>query len=147
MLVAFGLDEKVGIRFSPKKNEKVEFVSGGFMMIKKKVFNELMGFDENYFMYIEDMDLCYRAHKKGYGVHFLPYGSIIHQGQGSSSRAFAIEHIFKGLTIFYNKNKKGELSYLRFLLRFKAALIIFMGTILRDYQLVAGYRKAVRKIT
>lgn len=116
------------------------------MMLKRSSFEELGGFDEDYFMYIEDMDLCFRAQKMGMQVYFLPFGELKHQGQGSSSREFAIVNIYKGLFIFYKKHKRGSISYLRFLLRFKAALIIFIGSVLRNYRLVASYRKAASKL-
>jgi GT2 family glycosyltransferase len=51
-LIILGLDEVMGVRFSSKKIRKVDFVSGGLMMVKKSIFLKLGGFDENFFMYV-----------------------------------------------------------------------------------------------
>ena len=52
---------------------EVDWVSGGAMIIRKNIFSELGGFDEKYFMYYEDADLCLRAAKKGYKVIYYPF--------------------------------------------------------------------------
>ena len=96
LLIVLGLDEALGVRFSPSKLSKVDFVSGGFMMVRSKLFKSLNGFDENFFMYIEDMEFCYRAKKSGFETYFTPDVSISHTGHGSSNRAFAICNIYKG---------------------------------------------------
>src|SRR3990172_5900863 len=58
LILTLGLDEALGFRFSPGQLQEVDFVSGGFMMVRSDVFRNLGGFDENYFMYVEDIDLC-----------------------------------------------------------------------------------------
>ena len=63
----FGLTRK-----SPKKIEKVDWVSGACMMIKKELFERLSGFDEHFFMYIEDMEFCYRVKRLGYTIYYFP---------------------------------------------------------------------------
>lgn len=47
---------------------QTDFVSGSLMIIKKEVFDRIGLFDENYFMYYEDVDFCYRAKKAGFKV-------------------------------------------------------------------------------
>lgn len=145
LLFCAGLEEKFGLRFSPSISTKVDYVSGGFMMIRREIYNELLGFDERYFMYVEDMDLCFRAKKLGYDTYFLPMATIKHAGQGSSSREFAIINIYKGLIHFFAKNNgKVHLLYVKSLLRIKAALIIFIGSLVGKYDLVTTYKKALR---
>lgn len=63
----------------------VDWVSGASMIIRKDLFHKLGGFDENFFMYFEDMDLCWRIKKRGYLVWFLKNYSIIHFGGKSST--------------------------------------------------------------
>lgn len=146
-LFSLGMESFFGLRFSPDCNTKVDYVSGGFMMVRADVFSELSGFDEKYFMYVEDMDLCYRAQKLGYDTHFLSFASIRHAGQGSSGKEFAIVNIYKGLVHFHSKNKGlVNVSYVRRLLRAKATLIIFIGTLLGKYDLVSTYKKALQAI-
>jgi GT2 family glycosyltransferase len=64
---------------------EVDWVSGGAMLIRKELFDELGGFDEDFFMYFEDVDLCLRAKKKGYKIVVNPLSRIFHQS-GQSFR-------------------------------------------------------------
>lgn len=52
----------------PVRYRKLFYVEGSAMMIRKSVFNELEGFDEDYFMFYEDVDLCWRARLAGYRI-------------------------------------------------------------------------------
>lgn len=146
ILLAFGLEEVFGVRFAPRKEKKVDFVSGGFLMIRKSLFDRLNGFDENYFMYIEDSDLCYRAKKIGYTTLFSPLASIKHVGQGSSNRTFAVVNIFKGL-IYFNK-KKGMIPYhfVRFLLLLKSNVLVLIGKMMNNKYLTETYLAAKENI-
>lgn len=56
----------VGQRYRPQPNKPVHWVSGAFMVFKSSVFRELGGFDERYFMYCEDVDICLRMQLAGY---------------------------------------------------------------------------------
>lgn len=127
------------------KIKKVDWVSGGFMMVRNSVFRKLEGFDENFFMYIEDMEFCYRAKKSGFMTYLYPHASVIHISQGSSSRSFAIEYIYKGLAYFFRKHKSRiEFKILVYILKFKAALLITGGVIFNNSYLKDTYTKAIR---
>ena len=56
----------------------VDWVSGAFFMIRRTSFESLGGFDESYFMFAEDMDLCWRAHEIGIGVGVAPVAVVTH---------------------------------------------------------------------
>lgn len=144
-LVSVGLDELFGVRSSPSEIKEVDFVSGGFMIVRKDIFKKLSGFDESFFMYVEDMEFCYRVRKEGYKVLFDPRISIYHHGHGSSNRGFAIANIYKGLLYFYKKHKS-PLSYsvARFLLLFKARLLVIIGKILNNRYLTDTYSQALK---
>lgn len=145
ILIALGLDEKFGIRFSPEKVEKVDFVSGGFMMVDLRVFSSLSGFDEEFFMYIEDMDFCYRVKKAGGEVYFTPDVVIEHLGHGSSNRSFAIVNIYKGLLYFHKKNF-GNMNYqiVRLALYFKAKAVYLLGRITNNSYYVSTYGQVIK---
>lgn len=59
-------------------NHETDWVIGAFMMIKADFFKSLGGFDEDYFMYAEDMDLCYKVKKAGGKVIYYSEAQIIH---------------------------------------------------------------------
>jgi len=67
-----------------KKNKIfVHWVSGAAMLVKKNIFERLGGFDENFFMYFEDLDLCKRARKLGFKILYFPKTEIVHESGGS----------------------------------------------------------------
>lgn len=69
------------------KTYEVDAIVGAFMLIKKSVYDEVNGFDEDYFMYGEDLDLCFRIKKAGYKIYYYPDTSIIHYKGESTKKA------------------------------------------------------------
>ena len=66
-------------------NRNVDQVMGACMMsIRRSVFQDLNGFDERFFVYFEEVDLCLRCKQLGWDVHFLSDASAIHSGGGCS---------------------------------------------------------------
>ncbi len=65
------------------------WISGSCFMARRTALEELGGFDEAYFMYAEDMDLCWRAHHAGWGVGFAGAASVTHiQGVSTARRPY-----------------------------------------------------------
>lgn len=62
---------------------RVDIVCGCFFLIKRTLWNTLKGFDQRFFMYAEEADLCLRAHKLGAAPMITPDATIIHYGGGS----------------------------------------------------------------
>lgn len=138
--------------FWPMKKEKtlkdpkaVDWVSGGFMLIKKEIFDKVHGFDPHFFMYIEDMELCYRLKKSGYKVYYYPKAIVEHVGQGSSNRTFAIIQIYKGLLYFYKKHRSYEYPVVKALLFIKALVSLSAGYLKNDDYLTTTYSEVFRK--
>jgi len=65
---------------------EVDVVSGACLMIKRKVFEEVEMFSTEYFMYSEDVDLCYKVRKAGWKTYYVPFSIVVHHGGGSSSQ-------------------------------------------------------------
>lgn len=65
---------------------EVEALSGACLMIHREVFDQVGGFCEDYFMYGEDIDLCYKTRLAGFRNYYVPEAVITHYGGGSSSR-------------------------------------------------------------
>lgn len=147
-LIVGGLDEKFGVRFSPRKFRKVDFVSGGFMMVRADLFKRLGGFDEKFFMYVEDMEFCYRVKKSGYNVYFSPDVVISHAGQGSSNRGFAIINIYKGIMYFYRKQKSPiEYWIARIILTAKAGTVYTLGILINNSYYKKTYKEALEAVS
>lgn len=141
--IAIGLDEKLGVRFSPEKTQKVDFVSGGFMMVDKDLFNKLNGFDEEFFMYVEDMEFCYRVKKEGYNIYFTPNVVLTHIGQGSSNRNFAILNIYKGMMYFFRKHKSPlEYNIVKLVFCSKAIFVYLLGIFTNNSYYKDTYKQA-----
>ncbi len=68
------------------------WVSGACLLVRRRAMEELGGFDESYFMFAEDMDLCWRAHRAGWGVGVEPAAVVTHS-EGVSRR----EHPYRML--------------------------------------------------
>lgn len=58
--------------------KEVSHVVGASLMISKKLFNEIGGFNKDFFMYLEETYLCYEVKKKGYNIYNIPSSKIIH---------------------------------------------------------------------
>ena len=75
----------------PLKPCPMEVVSGAFMMIDRKSFAELGGFDEGFFLHVEDIDICERARKDGGIVYFHSAATAMHYGSTSQVTRLKIE--------------------------------------------------------
>jgi N-acetylglucosaminyl-diphospho-decaprenol L-rhamnosyltransferase len=78
-------------RYNPGTPEGVgvveaEWISGSCLLARRAALEELGGFDEAYFMYAEDMDLCWRAHQAGWGIGFTGAASVTHVQGVSTAR-------------------------------------------------------------
>lgn len=64
--------------------EETEFASGAAMFVKAQVFNKIGFFDDRYFLYLEDMEFCFRAKKEGIGIMYIPKAVIYHKNAKST---------------------------------------------------------------
>ncbi len=78
---------------------EVDCLSGACVMARRDVLKGIGYFDESYFMYGEDVDLCYRIKKAGWQVWYLPEAEIIHYGGGSSGRIAETAAIYDRISI------------------------------------------------
>src|SRR6266480_3355816 len=77
------------------KENEIPVICGACMLIKKSLFESIDGFDEQFFMYFEESDLCYRVKKKGYKVLYFPKAKVIHLGGKSSDDKLWIRKVFE----------------------------------------------------
>ncbi len=64
--------------FNHSKTQDVDLLVGAFLLMPKKVFDEVGGFDERYFLFMEDFDLCKTVREKGYRVVYYPEVEAVH---------------------------------------------------------------------
>lgn len=81
-------------------------ISGADLMIPKKLFDELGGFDENFFMYYEETDLLFRIRLKGYETYIVPSSKIIHlEGASESVKSIKLDWTYESKEKYYLKHK------------------------------------------
>lgn len=85
---------------------EVDCLTGAFMLIPKNVLDNVGLLDEDFFMYGEDIDLCYRIKQAGYRILYYPKAQIIHYKGGSSKkkRTKVIYDFHQAMWIFYKKH-------------------------------------------
>ena len=72
---------------APRRDGGVDWVSGAFFLVRRDAFQSVGGFDERYFMFAEDMDLCWRLRRAGYGIDHEVDAVVTHIEGVSRSRA------------------------------------------------------------
>ena len=85
----------------------VDAVNGAFMLIRRKALDEVGLFDEGYWMYMEDLDLCYRFAQAGWVTWYEPTVTVVHNKAGTSGklRAPRLNYAFHyGMLRFYRKH-------------------------------------------
>lgn len=88
-----------------KERGDIETLAGAFMLLKRSVYLEVGGFDEEYFMYGEDIDLSYKLVQAGYGNLYMGDLSLLHYKGESTRRDRAYFNRFYGaMRIFYRKH-------------------------------------------
>lgn len=87
------------------KTQQVDVLPGAFMLARKDVLDELNGFDEQFFMYAEDIDLSYRILKLGYYNYYFADTSIVHfKGESTKKDAKYVELFYKAMHQFVQKH-------------------------------------------
>ncbi|HEV7524491.1 MAG TPA: glycosyltransferase family 2 protein, partial [Acidimicrobiia bacterium] len=70
----------------PGQPRSVDWVSGAAVWLRRSALDAVGGWDERYFMYMEDLDLCWRLRRSGFGVAYEPGGAVTHVQGASTSR-------------------------------------------------------------
>ena len=93
----------------PEKNHETDVLAGAFMLIRKSVLDQTGGFDEDFFMYGEDIDLSYRIRKAGYKNMYFSETPMIHF-KGESTRKGTLNYVrlfYGAMAIFARKHYGG----------------------------------------
>ncbi len=87
----------------------VDALVGAFMLVKKKDYKAVGGFNEEYFMYAEDLDLSYRFKKRGFQNYFV--GSVVaihYRGESTDRDAVYIKRFYGAMRLFYKTHFKSD---------------------------------------
>lgn len=91
-------------KFNLSKTYEVDWVTGSFMLLRKKDYLDLHGFDKDYFMYVEDVDLCKRMHDIGKICIFIPSIDYIHFVGHNKTRN---RNLMQGYQVYSSKHFSG----------------------------------------
>lgn len=103
---------------------EVEVITGAFFLVKKEVYEKVSGLDERYFMYGEDIDLCYTLLNNGYQNYYYGKSSILHhKGESTIKDEVYLERFYGAMQIFIDKyykvNKPLQYSFMKAGLRLR----------------------------
>ena len=113
---------------------EVDAISGSFMMLTKEIYEKVGGLDEQFFMYGEDLDFCYRVQKAGYKVIYFHETQIIHY-KGESTRRSSLDEtkiFYSAMQLFVRKHLSGS---------FLVEIILQTAILLRKLFAFIGKRK------
>jgi N-acetylglucosaminyl-diphospho-decaprenol L-rhamnosyltransferase len=111
-LDATGLDKRIGayklVRFSHATTREVQQIIGACFFISRIIFEALQGFDERFFIYFEEVDLCKRVLDEGYQVWFCPEARLIHTRGASTENLRDLARMIvvfrKSRTLYFEKH-------------------------------------------
>jgi GT2 family glycosyltransferase len=90
-------------RYTSDQSRNVDWVSGACMLVRRAPFEAVGGFDERYFLYWEDADLCRRLRAAGCTIRFVPRATVIHAGGRSSesARTLSVRAFHESAYLYY----------------------------------------------
>ncbi len=116
-----------------KQNHEVDVLAGAFMMIPKKIIDSIGSFDEDFFMYGEDIDLSYRIRQAGYKNLYFADSSIIHF-KGESTKRGGLNYVrlfYKAMSIFARKHYGNKAVVFNLLIQIGILLRAFLSAVKR----------------
>jgi len=121
---------------------EADWVSGSAMLVRRDALKDTGLLDEGYFMYVEDIDLCYQMHRKGWKVYYYPHARILHHIGGSTKGSQVASCIImqKSILYFYLKNYKKDPKILLI-----PILVIVLGIRIAVTFLKGSFTKKVKK--
>lgn len=94
----------------PGKTHEIDVLAGAFLFLSQKVLGKVKGFDEDFFMYGEDIDLSFRVQKAGFTNYYFAETAIIHF-KGESTKKGSLNYVkmfYKAMSIFAKKHYGGS---------------------------------------
>lgn len=98
-------------RYSPQSGQEVDYIIGADIMLRKSAIEETGAFDERFFMFCEEAELCFRLKKSGYKIRFVSDAQILHYGGASAyskNTPLSVEKMLLNGNILFFKLAYGE---------------------------------------
>ncbi len=127
----------------------VDWVSGACFLIDRSLYQRLGGFDENFFIYIEDADLCRRVRQQNFLIYYTTEAHITHFLGGSTARypSQVLPQVKRSQLYYYCKHLSPfSRSLLSFYLKLRYGLKVFISRLRRDKTSLVLYRNTLQAI-
>jgi GT2 family glycosyltransferase len=115
-----------------RRRRRVCWVSGAFLLVRRSAFEAAQGFDEEFFLYFEDIDLCYRLREADWDVVYLPAAEAEHEGAATTSaQPWRSRYAYRKsqLTFYRKHNSRLSNALLRLYLRLEFRLLAWRGVL------------------
>jgi GT2 family glycosyltransferase len=110
-------------QLSENQTGKVDILVGAFMVMKRELYSDLGGFDEDCFMYSDDIDLCYRALLKGKSNYYFHETTVIHyKGESTVKDGTYMNRFQEAMNFFYKKHFRASVFFSFFM---KIGIVFF----------------------
>lgn len=133
------------------QNSETSWLSGAFIMVRRSVFEEVGGFDPDYFLNYEDIDFCLKVKEHGFKNYYFPYLKCLHTGLASQAKDYE-QLVFSRYQSRLIYAKKHYNYLVRLLVRtihilgllLRLCVIFFAFRSLENTQRMKGYRKTLK---
>jgi len=125
------------------ETQPVDWVVGAALLIRREALHQVGPLDEEFFMYSEELDWCYRLKAQGWEVAYLPTAQVVHQEGRSSEQVLALRHIHfqRSKLLFFKRHYgwRGEV------LRCFILSTYFYLFLLEGLKWLVGYKRPLRR--
>ena len=130
-----------------KSPHKQDWVTGAFFLMRKSAMDAVGIFDEDFFLYVEEVELSYRFVKAGWEVWYLPKWKLMHYGSVTIGSERAMVYELQNIKLFYKKHyPKWQIPILTLILKFGSLLRIVLFGILKGPGIAKIYAKAFSSV-
>jgi N-acetylglucosaminyl-diphospho-decaprenol L-rhamnosyltransferase len=126
------------VKHMGQANERVDWICGASMMIRPEVFEAIGGLDENYFLYFEETDFCWRARKAGFSTWYVSESRVMHIG-GQSTAVIHLKDVPKRLPAYWFESRRRY-----FLVTFGVALAMAIDVVAAVAQLLGSLKRILQ---
>lgn len=132
---------------------QVDWTMGACLMMRKSALDQVGGFDEHFFLFFEETDLCFRLRNAGYEIYVIPEAKVIHRGGASrpeNYNAHKIIHYHRSLFHYFRKHVPVKpvwvklVVFMRSLLRIVLCLLMYPTCRNAVHEKLKGYTKVLR---